>query len=113
MGIGEDDERAGEPVTLDDLERLEAGELSPVEEEQLRRRIAADPAAQRLLERLRRVDSYFPSAPPPADRPAEMPDAAAARIRARARREAERAAAGGEPATGPWDADEDFDPEDL
>jgi hypothetical protein len=41
-----------------------------------------------------------------------MPEDMAERIRARARREADRAASGAEPPAGPWDDDDEFDPED-
>lgn len=108
----EDGENNVEAVTLEELARLEEGELSAAEEEQLQMRIAEDPAAQELLDRVRRVDSYFPPPLPSAPTPTDMPEDMAERLRARARREAERAASGAAPPSGPWDSDEDFDPED-
>ena len=72
---------AVEPVTLDELVALMAGELTEAEEARLRMRMARDPHADTLLQQLQGVDALFDRPDRPANEP-EIPPELDARLRA-------------------------------
>lgn len=88
------DEDAPERVSLDELVAYEAGELTGVEEDRVRMRIACDPAAQTRLARMRAVRRLLPTSS--VEVPEDMPEDMASRVESHLRREVERYADGGE-----------------
>lgn len=82
------DEDTPESVSLDELVAYEAGELTGVEEDRVRMRIAGDPAAQTRLARMRAVRRVLPTTP--VEVPEDMPEDMASRVESHLRREVER-----------------------